>query len=411
MSPTDSRASAAIDQVRIALDEFQAAIRALIGARIQRTSGDAVRGIDLVNHFGIDLKLAWKIGRIQKSDDPFACVRYLPGVEGMRIFCSAALAKGAPSALVEAVRSGFDSVRREGLAWAGDSRAFELMAAGLALVGDPRVGLAHRKNHFLSGSYVWGIRANTLLRMDLLHPAADGKNIEMATVRGFIGVERLRMDAPWYLEVPFCVDDAAKRPMDVIFEPIDEGDKGRGAPFLMKRFCSKDMPKFAPPVIDRVPRVVELPVGAVGVECRFDLFHGALVHGAMPAHRSPDNEVACLMMKVQTPCERAIFDLWIHRDLIPTKQVPIGSMFSVLDGWRGQFSHQNRDRIPIDFEVQEVPDTKRKAPPTGFAQMAELVDSTFARAKYDRSEFRHFNAEVVYPPVPSTMTIDVKLPE
>ncbi len=35
-----------------------------------------------------------------------------------------------------------------------------------------------------------------LLRLDILHPVADGLNIEMVTVRGFIDVERLRTDAP-----------------------------------------------------------------------------------------------------------------------------------------------------------------------------------------------------------------------
>lgn len=69
----------------------------------------------------------------------------------------------------------------------------------------------------------------------------------MATVRGFVDVERLRADAPWYLEVPFCVDDLASGPMDVRFEPIDLDDRGRGAPFLLKRFCSDGVPTFEAP--------------------------------------------------------------------------------------------------------------------------------------------------------------------
>lgn len=231
----------------------------------------------------------------------------------------------------------------------------------------------------------------------------------MATVRGFVDVERLRADAPWYLEVPFCVDDLASGPMDVRFEPIDLDDRGRGAPFLLKRFCSDGVPTFEAPKRERVPRVVELPIGSVGVECGFTLFHGAVCRGTIPMYRTPENEFASLMMKIQTPCERIVFDVLLHKDLIIGDVLPTGSMFSVLDGWRGQFSHQNRDRIPIDYEIKEVKSGKRAVSYEGFGRMEELHDSTLARGGWDRKVFRHFRAEIAYPPVPSTMTIDIPL--
>ena len=104
-------------------------------------------------------------------------------------------------------------------------------------------------------------------------------------------------------------------------------------------------------------------------------------------HRSPGNEVACLMMKVQTPCERLVFDVLLHRDLIIGDIAPTGSMFSVLDGWRGQFSHQNRDRIPIDYEIKEITGGKRAVAHDGFGHMDELVDWTVARGGWNRKLF------------------------
>ena len=126
-------------------------------------------------------------------------------------------------------------------------------------------------------------------------------------------------------------------------------------------------------------------------------------------HRTPENEFASLMMKIQTPCERIVFDVLLHRDLVVGDVLPTGSMFSVLDGWRGQFSHQNRDRIPIDYEIKEVKHGKRAVGYEGFGRMEELHDSTLARGGWDRKLFRHFRAETAYPPVPSTMTIDIPL--
>ena len=394
------------DSIRTALDSLRENVRNILAAQF---GGSNFRGIDIVNQFHIDLKLAWKIIRISKANDPFECVRYLPGLGGWDIFCDAAKQIGIGTELADRTRQSFIQVKELGLAWGGDARGFELLAAGLARVSDPRVGLEHRKNHFSSGSYVWGIRAKSLIRLDVIHPAPDGRNIEMATVRGFVDVERLRADAPWYLEVPFCVDDLASGPMDVRFEPIDLADRGRGAPFLLKRLCSDGVPTFEAPKRERVPRVVELPIGSVGVECGFTLFHGAVCRGTIPMHRTPENEFASLMMKIQTPCERIVFDVLLHKDLIIGDVLPTGSMFSVLDGWRGQFSHQNRDRIPIDYEIKEVKSGKRAVGYEGFGRMEELHDSTLARGGWDRKVFRHFRAEIAYPPVPSTMTIDIPL--
>ncbi len=406
MPKIDTRSSKSSEAVRLALESLRENVRNILKAQFGAAN---FRGIDLVSKLSVDLKLAWKITRISKANDPFECVRYLPGQSGWDIFCDAAEKIGTAKALVAAARQSFAKVKDAGLAWGGDARGFELLAAGLARIGDPRVGLEHRKNHFTSGSYVWGIRAKSLIRLDVIHPASDGRNIEMATVRGFVDVERLRADAPWYLEVPFCVDDLASGPMDVRFEPIDLADRGPGAPFLLKRFCSDGVPTFEAPKRERVPRVVELPIGSVGVECGFTLFHGAVCRGTIPMHRTPENEFASLMMKIQTPCERIVFDVLLHRDLVVGDVLPTGSMFSVLDGWRGQFSHQNRDRIPIDYEIKEVKHGKRAVGYEGFGRMEELHDSTLARGGWDRKLFRHFRAETAYPPVPSTMTIDIPL--
>lgn len=373
--------------------------------------GDApMRGVDLEGKFGIDLKLAWKICRIFKAENPFECVRYLPGTAGTRIFCEAAQRSGVPAELIEHLRLAFASAKSIGLAWAGDARAFELLAAGLARSRDPRVDLEHRKNLFVSGSYVWGIRVNTQLRMDVLYPAADGQNICATTIRGFLDVERLRADAPWYVEAPACVDDDASATMAITARSLDGDSPWSGAPYLMRRFCSAAMPQFEATPMERTPRVIELPVGALGAECRFTLVHGAVLQGAMPARQSPGNEFAALLTKVLTPCERIVFDAWVHESILPSG-TPLGSMYSVLDGWRGQYSLQFRDRLPIDYEIREMPKGKRGLQLDGYERMPELTQVAFDQSKHDRREFRHFRAEVVYPPVPTTMTIVIKLPK
>ncbi|MSR29041.1 MAG: hypothetical protein EXS03_05630 [Phycisphaerales bacterium] len=403
VSPTGS---IGIQQVSDALTTAQDALRRAVGARVE---GTGFRGVDIISAFGIDAKLAWKVGRLCRSNDPFGCVRYLPGEKGWTILLNRMVRVGIETAMIDELARTFESVRRCGKAWAGESSAFTLMAAGLVKNPDPRVGLEHRRNHVISGSFVWGIRARSLVRLDILKPNPNSDNQELITIRGFVDVERLRADAPWYLEVPFCVEDDASCALPVRFSPLDSDDRSRVGPFLMKRFCSKSLPRFQTPKIERVPSVVELPVGAVGIEERFTLFHGAMVGGALPKRKSDANKVATLMLKVQTPCECVMFDTVVHRDLARPGWSPIPEVFIVLDGYRGQFSHQNRDRLPIELKPVELSPGRRSYRTDSFDQMAGLIDAAFARTGWDPAEFRHFRTELPYPPVPSALTINIPL--
>ncbi len=394
--------------VRLALDSFRTALHVSVREKLLDS---VIRGVDLVNHYGIDLKLAWKVVRILDSSDPFESVRYLPGSAGVRILCDALKSAGTSAARVDALLAAYEKVKSVGTTWAGDSRGFELMAAGLAKQRDPRTDQEHRRAHFLSGSYIWGIRAKSMLRLDIVNASRDGRNAEAFTARGYFDVERLRTDAPWYVEIPNCQDDTASQEMKADYEPIDPAGAVSGVAYLWRRFCSAGMPAMKPPAIQREFKVVELPVGAVGVECRFSLVHGVIFRGELPIRRTADNAVAWLMLKVQTPCERAVHDTWIHRDLIDLGWKPSGAMYSVIDGWRGNYSAQNRDKLPFEYEVRELATGKRGSKVEGIPAAAEMVDAAFARTGWNRRHFVHFRVEAIYPPVPCAMTLRVDLPE
>lgn len=394
--------------VRLALEAFRSALQKSVREKLP---GSVIRGVDLVSQYGIDLKLAWKTVRILNSSDPFESVRYLPGPAGVRILCEALKSVGTSSASVDVVQAAYENVKRVGTTWAGDSRGFELMAAGLAKQRDPQMDQEHRKAHFFSGSYIWGIRAKSMLRIDILNPARDGRNAEAFTARGYFDVERLRTDAPWYVEIPYCKDDNATHQMRADYEPIDPAGTVSNAAYLWRRFCSAGMPVMKPPAIQREIQVVELPVGAVGVECRFSLVHGVIFRGELPIRRTADNAVAWLMLKVQTPCERAVHDIWIHRDLIDIGWKPSGAMYCVIDGWRGNYSAQNRDKLPFEYEVRELATGKRGSKVEGIPAAEEMVDAAFERTGWNRKNFAHFRVEAIYPPFPCAMTFRVDLPE
>jgi hypothetical protein len=143
-------------RVREALLVLQTTVREAMAGAKQLEGG---RPVDLVAAFGLDLKLAWKISRIAQSSDPFAAVRHLPGIAGWKIAMLAMERAGSPAARIAAADAAFEEAIRLGTQWAGDRKAFDMMAAGLAAGSDLRIDVEHRRQLYLGGSYVWGVRA------------------------------------------------------------------------------------------------------------------------------------------------------------------------------------------------------------------------------------------------------------
>ena len=113
MPKIDTSPSKSSEAVRTALDSLRENVRNILAAQF---GGSNFRGIDIVSQFHIDLKLAWKIIRISKANDPFECVRYLPGLGGWDIFCDAAKQIGIGTELADRTRQSFIQVKELGLA-------------------------------------------------------------------------------------------------------------------------------------------------------------------------------------------------------------------------------------------------------------------------------------------------------
>lgn len=370
---------------------------------------DAPRGIDVTRRLGLDPKLAWKLTRIANARDPFECVRYLPGDRAWEIVGARLRAHGVDAGLIGQLLTLAAEVRVAGRRWAGSPSAFVLMAAGVVAEGDPAASLEHRRNHWQSGSYIWGMRMRTMVRLDVFTPAADGRNMQGVTIRGFVDVERLRPDAPWYLEVPFVADDATTAQMPVRFEPLDATDARAEGPSFMRRYCSKRLPQFARSKKARTPVVMELPVGAVGMEDRFTLFHGARIRGELPMHRTPENQVGSLMQLMHTPTASLVFDLLIHRDIAGHLPTLAPKAFGVIDGWRGQFSVQSRDRIPMPIVCREIGAGRRDRQSNACHELPDIIETAIGYAGCPARDLRHFRTEIAYPPIPSAVVYEFPL--
>ncbi|MEY3026047.1 MAG: hypothetical protein RLZZ238_944 [Planctomycetota bacterium] len=402
--------SVSTPSVRESLARLQAAVRDLM-ASVPNVAGS--RPVDVMAALGIDLKLAWKLARIAQTGDPFAIVRHLPGSAGWRIATEAAKTAGAPQATVTRAGIAFEEAVSLGTAWAGDRKAFDIMAAGLAAGSDMRIDVEHRRQLYLGGSYVWGVRARAAVRVDILGPSQKKRTFDCATIRGFIDLERMRADTAWRLEAPFTVDDRGTKPVRAAIEPLQAGPASRGGaaagPHILRDFSSKDLPELRPLPGTKTPRTLELADSEVGTEGRFTIFHGSVLRAVQPVKTSPRHHGIFQLSKQRTPVERTVFDLAVHRSLVNDDPSAEAILYSDLNSRQETYHHSSRDRIPAGLEVEALGSGLRRTRLADFDRYGDLLGMAFERLGWEPSEFQFFRVDAPYPPVPSTLALEMPL--
>jgi len=395
-------------RVREALLVLQTTVREAMAGAKQLEGG---RPVDLVAAFGLDLKLAWKISRIAQSSDPFAAVRHLPGIAGWKIAMLAMERAGSPAARIAAADAAFEEAVRLGTQWAGDRKAFDMMAAGLAAGSDLRIDVEHRRQLYLGGSYVWGVRARLALRFDVLGPANKKGLLDCATVRGFIDLERLRANAAWQFESPVVYDDRATKILDHRIEPIEptSDELPKGLP-LLRSISSVPVPAFRPTTAPKGVAAFEIPETGVGVEGRFTIFQGSILRSVQPMRRSKQHSGIFQLFKQRTPVERAVFDLLVHESLLQDGHLPEAILYSDLHRTPDS-PHQLKDRLPAGLGVESLGVASRRLKLEGFDDYAKLSAKVFEATQWKPAEFRAFRVAAPYPPVPSTLVLEMELVE
>lgn len=408
-----SKADSAVTTMRVreALVTLQAAVREAMAGAKQLEGG---RPVDLVAAFGLDLKLAWKISRIAQSSDPFAAVRHMPGTAGWKIAMDAMKSAGSPAARIAAADSAFEEAIRLGTTWAGDRKAFDMMAAGLGAGSDLRIDVEHRRQLYLGGSYVWGVRARLALRFDVLGPANKKGLLDCATVRGFIDLERLRADAAWQFEAPVVYDDRATKilshriePIEPIAPPAEELPNGLA---LLRSLSSVPIPTLRATAAPKGIAAFEIPETGVGVEGRFTIFQGSILRSVQPMKRSKQHSGIFQLFKQRTPVERAVFDLLVHESLLEDGQLPEAILYSDLHRTPDS-PHQLKDRLPAGLGVESLGLASRRHKLEGFDGYTKLSAKVFEATQWKPAEFRVFRVAAPYPPVPSTLVLEMPLAE
>lgn len=364
---------------------------------------------DLAAELGLDPKLAWNVGRCVETPDLFASVRFLPGPTGMRAFLRAAQRHAAPAEAIAETRAAFAAFRDLVRTHAGSRKYFNMLAAGLAATDRLRADIEHRRLMFEGNTYVWGVQARTLFRVNIVRPSADGDTYDLVAVRGFIDFCRMRPNVAWRLGQSFSVDSTHRVHHDARRVPLDPTSAGLVP--LLPAFCSQPIPVFRPVVGAHGDIEFEFVESSVGRRARITCVTGELLRSVEPRYRTNLYDDFCNAFSVRTPAEALVFDLLLHRDLFPDAAPLRAELYGDLFGGGPTLRYEPTARLPLHDPLVLLGAGPDAAHTTDIPRYPDLLRYALARAGWSGDEFDVYRLRIQYPPLPTTVMLRRPLPE
>ncbi len=387
-------------------------VRSALGEVFMRLTGTPrARAGDLVDVLTIDPRLAWKFVKIVQKEDPLGAVRYVPGPRGIKLFLKAAARQPGATGTIRSAKEAFklfeDFVGRE----AGDRRSFDMMVMGHKAVGHEDADIQHRKGLFTHGSYIWGVQARAQIHTFLIQPSDDGTHIDVAIVRGFVHLRRVRPNIRWRISRFYTIDDTGQTQTQFAREPIDAeiGSADSAVP-LLRQFCSEPCPG-----VQRVigPQgVVEdiLAESDVGNMQAVTCLTGEVIRRAEPCY--PDERHVGLGTKtpLRTPCAAVVMDVFLRRDFFGRVE-PVTRLASDVHKEVLGAIYSKGDHLPFHEDTTFLGTDALSVRVHEMPRYGEMIQYCFDRLGWDSQAFDCYRVQMQFPPIPAALLVDCPLPQ
>lgn len=394
------------------LGRLQATLRLLIEA----TPGNTKRPAELAQTLGVHAKLAWQAYRVAYAPDPLSEAGNIPGPASLRRFLEAAARRGAPAERIEAaVAAGreLDALIRMHARSRGE---FQTMVTALTSDGSEQVDLVHKRAAFKAQSHILGVQAKTHLACTIHQPSATRPDrLDLAAIRGMIGLRRFRRDASWVISQTrmMCAGDSSNRA--IRGEALDpEGSRGDGVN-LLTAFCSRPLPELRSVPADLSNMInIEIHGDAVGNASAVTCLVGDAFRGASSRTRTESAQRLVSNMRVRTPCETLVHDVLVHDDIV----VEGGPALRVYSDHRDvdvvleqQIEARECDRLQLREEVIFLGWGLGVVECADVPGYPEMLGFAMQRLGWDAESFRVYRCRIAYPVMPSSVVITFELPE
>lgn len=366
---------------------------------------------DMARHLGLNKNLTWKISRIICETDPYIAIPHVPGKPGMNILLRSMEEAGASPRAIDALRNTlaeFDSMVK---IHAGDRATLEMMLGNLTQDGEQQRNESHRKLSYLGNSATWGVQAQVQITTNFIAPDGSGDKVDLAWLSGLVGFRRLRPDVVWAMaSARKTADNGSMLPLGSI-EAIDMSFSGRDTAPLMGAFCSKPLPEirtvFGPESRLRFD-LVEGPVGnTASATCIIGLFGRSFVI----RYRETNDTIGEHLVRLSTPVELLINDLFVHRDL-EYAMSPQVNLYSQLPGGQAYpAAGRDRGKLPLHEKLIHLGVGTSGVLTPEFPQYKKMIESVHDRLGWNPDLFHGFRLRMRYPPIPTIAVMQYDLPE
>jgi len=388
--------------------EVVLALRSSVRGAIGGVVGEGSQRNQLQSAFGLDRKLAWQMVRLLEDADPVLAARFYPGAAGFRRFAARMRGAGVDEEVVSAAEAA--AVRLETVIerHCGDRSTFDRLLSGMDPGARDEEDLAQRKAMYESSGFVYGVQARTQLSALFLVPSARDGWVDVATVRGFVGLRWLREQAAWPLLSRRWDKDDRSANEQAWFERIEDGD----GPPLMRSFCEpSDVDVEAVDIDGRVTEY-RLLAGGVGNAHAVRCVLGEITRAAGPIYASEIDKEASLSVSVRTPTERVVFDHFVHDSLAGLGAPELRMCTEMHRLTRGAGArYQEFDTMRALAEVRTLGRGVPAAYERDLPWYGELVERVTEHLGFDADSFVCHRAVLPYPPLSTTTMLTYQLLE
>jgi hypothetical protein len=384
--------------------DFRSSLAGVLGA-----GPEGIEPAAIVERFGIDSTLAWKLSRQVSAPTGLDVFRHMPGPGALRGLLGRAGDAGLPREAIAAfgiaIDASQDLVRRH----AGSRRAFDVLIAGQlagrdASAADSRLELDLRRSGFESAAFVQGVKVRTQFAATILWP--QGEAISLGVLRGALGLQRLRPGAMWRVShttrITAPASSSPGSSTDVVMRPIDADGSDRPRLPLMPSFSTVGHEVFRQSEASDELIEYDLAPGEVGDQAAMDMVFGEVIERARPRSADAAGMRAFTHMGgIKTPCERFVYDALVHESLFESAH-PIARAYSTVYA-RSTTGVRDADELPLRPHVDERGRGLAGLELTGCPRHVATLRYALASAGVDESSLIASRITIAFPPVPMTL--------
>ena len=358
-----------------------------------------------------DVKSAWMLVHLTEQNESVDLLqrgRFVPGPRTSSRILRGLAGHDVPqstTAAVERASRGFQELLKR---HTRDRGSFDLLLAGAAGSDPLQAELEQRRAALRSNSYLFGLRAGLQLKTVVLaRSKTESDRVDAAVVAGFAELQRIREHVPWRLVSAHSIDDHGEVTHNARVTPLDPAVEP-GAPPLMLDFCEPGAPDLEP--LGSIGGATEFGLRPVepSARQRETCVVGEMMRSIEPRFRTEEHRTSAVTMRLHTPCEEAVLDIFLERGLLGSTPQYSAQLYSGLFAGRQLGPFLPQDRLTLHETVEgPIPSDSTHLP--SLPRYDELLDRLFERGEWERERFELYRLRIPFPIVPTAVLVDAPL--